>query len=201
MTVRKWSIATQPSHSVDRAGWQAKIATTELWIPWRNAHKWLWAAPQDEWKCEKKNNSMRMSTDLGDLGDQIDRKSASHENIWTSCHKVYRVPNDEFQIWIINSEIFTKMVGSVECGGSGFRSRLSQCLVQPVILSPFTHSLTRTLSLTLLSSSSDKKKHTLMNDCRFSTVLSSSRLKTSRNWSFLSSATTVTNPARSSNCK
>ena len=26
------------SHSVDRAGWQAKMASIELWIQWRNAH-------------------------------------------------------------------------------------------------------------------------------------------------------------------
>ena len=29
----------QSSHSVDLAGWQAKMASTEIWIPWRNAHK------------------------------------------------------------------------------------------------------------------------------------------------------------------
>ena len=29
----------QPSHSVDLAGWQAKMASIEIWIPWRNAHK------------------------------------------------------------------------------------------------------------------------------------------------------------------
>ena len=31
--------ATQSSHSMDRAGWQAKKASIEFWIPWRNAHK------------------------------------------------------------------------------------------------------------------------------------------------------------------
>ena len=30
-------IATQSSHSVDRAGWQAKMASIELWIPSCNA--------------------------------------------------------------------------------------------------------------------------------------------------------------------
>ena len=30
--------ATQSSHFVDRAGWQAKMASIEFWIPWRNAH-------------------------------------------------------------------------------------------------------------------------------------------------------------------
>ena len=29
----------QSSHSVDLAGWQAKMASNEIWIPWRNAHK------------------------------------------------------------------------------------------------------------------------------------------------------------------
>ena len=29
----------QPSHSVDRAGWQAKMASIEFWIPLRNAHR------------------------------------------------------------------------------------------------------------------------------------------------------------------
>ena len=29
----------QSSHSVDLAGWQAKMASIESWIPWRNAHK------------------------------------------------------------------------------------------------------------------------------------------------------------------
>ena len=31
--------ATQSSHFVDRAGWQAKMASIEIWIPWRNAHR------------------------------------------------------------------------------------------------------------------------------------------------------------------
>ena len=30
---------TQSSHVVDRAGWQAKMASIEFWIPWRNAHR------------------------------------------------------------------------------------------------------------------------------------------------------------------
>ena len=29
----------QSSHFVDLAGWQAKMASIEIWIPWRNAHK------------------------------------------------------------------------------------------------------------------------------------------------------------------
>ena len=29
----------QSSHFVDIAGWQAKMASIEIWIPWRNAHK------------------------------------------------------------------------------------------------------------------------------------------------------------------
>ena len=29
----------QSSYSVDLAGWQAKMASIEIWIPWRNAHK------------------------------------------------------------------------------------------------------------------------------------------------------------------
>ena len=29
----------QSSHSVDLAGWQAKMASIEVWIPWRNAHR------------------------------------------------------------------------------------------------------------------------------------------------------------------
>ena len=29
----------QSSHSGDLAGWQAKMASIEIWIPWRNAHK------------------------------------------------------------------------------------------------------------------------------------------------------------------
>ena len=32
----------QSSHSVDLAGWQAKMASIENWIPWRNAHKPHW---------------------------------------------------------------------------------------------------------------------------------------------------------------
>ena len=31
--------ATQSSHTVDRAGWQAKMASIEFWIPWHNVHK------------------------------------------------------------------------------------------------------------------------------------------------------------------
>ena len=31
--------ATRSSHSVDLAGCQAKMASIEIWIPWRNAHK------------------------------------------------------------------------------------------------------------------------------------------------------------------
>ena len=34
--------ATQSSHSVDRAGWQVKMASIEIWIPWRNAHRPHW---------------------------------------------------------------------------------------------------------------------------------------------------------------
>ena len=33
--------ATQSSHFVDHAGWQAKMAYIEVCIPWRNASKWL----------------------------------------------------------------------------------------------------------------------------------------------------------------
>ena len=29
---------TQSTQSLDRAGWQAKMASIEIWIPWRNAH-------------------------------------------------------------------------------------------------------------------------------------------------------------------
>ena len=29
----------QSSHSLDLAGWQAKMASIEIWIPWRNVHK------------------------------------------------------------------------------------------------------------------------------------------------------------------
>ena len=32
-------IATQPSHFVDRAGWQAKMASVDFWILLRNAHR------------------------------------------------------------------------------------------------------------------------------------------------------------------
>ena len=28
----------QSSHSVDRAGWQAKMDSIEIWMPWRDAH-------------------------------------------------------------------------------------------------------------------------------------------------------------------
>ena len=35
---RSHHFAIQSSHFVDRAGWQAKMASTEFWIPWRNAH-------------------------------------------------------------------------------------------------------------------------------------------------------------------
>ena len=34
-----WEFATQASHSVDTAGWQAKMASIELWIQWCNAHR------------------------------------------------------------------------------------------------------------------------------------------------------------------
>ena len=44
-SLAKWDLctiaivdATQPSHSVDRAGWLAKMASIEVWIPWRNSH-------------------------------------------------------------------------------------------------------------------------------------------------------------------
>ena len=44
---RSHDFATQSSLSVDRAGWQAKMASIEFWIPWRSAHKpqftqWNW---------------------------------------------------------------------------------------------------------------------------------------------------------------
>ena len=31
-------IPTQPNRCVDRAGWQAKMASIDVWLPWRNAH-------------------------------------------------------------------------------------------------------------------------------------------------------------------
>ena len=34
--------ATQSSHSVDLAGWHAKMASIEIWIPWCNAHRPHW---------------------------------------------------------------------------------------------------------------------------------------------------------------
>ena len=37
-----WEIVTQPSHSVDTAGWQAKMAFIELWIQRRNTHGPHW---------------------------------------------------------------------------------------------------------------------------------------------------------------
>ena len=42
--------ATQSSHLVDRAGWQAKMASIEFWIPWRNAHGPHWSF-RDVWMC------------------------------------------------------------------------------------------------------------------------------------------------------
>ena len=39
---RIWEIAIQPSHSVDTAGWQAKMASIQLWIQWCNAHGPHW---------------------------------------------------------------------------------------------------------------------------------------------------------------
>ena len=38
MCCRSHHFATQSSHFVDGAGWQAKMASVEFWIPWRNAH-------------------------------------------------------------------------------------------------------------------------------------------------------------------
>ena len=35
---RSHHFATQCSHFVDRAGWQAKMAWVKFWIPWGNAH-------------------------------------------------------------------------------------------------------------------------------------------------------------------
>ena len=37
--VSSHDFATQSSHSVDLAGWQAKMASSEIWIQSRNAHK------------------------------------------------------------------------------------------------------------------------------------------------------------------
>ena len=47
--------ATQSSHSVDLAGWQAKMAAIEFWIPWRDAHRpfgetWLVRTPKGKEK-------------------------------------------------------------------------------------------------------------------------------------------------------
>ena len=39
---RSHHFATQSSHFVDRAGWQAKMASIEFWIPWRNVHDTHW---------------------------------------------------------------------------------------------------------------------------------------------------------------
>ena len=43
---RSRGIATQSSHSVDRAGWQAKMASIEVWIPCCNAHMHHWHLPK-----------------------------------------------------------------------------------------------------------------------------------------------------------
>ena len=49
---RSHHFATQSSHCVDRAGWQAKIASIEFWIPWHNAHTHTsWTSIR--WKREK----------------------------------------------------------------------------------------------------------------------------------------------------
>ena len=49
----------QSSHSVDLAGWQAKMASIEIWIPWRNAHKphCLLKEAQGKGKGRKHKNS------------------------------------------------------------------------------------------------------------------------------------------------
>ena len=54
--IRHSSHATQSSHSVDRAGWQSKMASIGIWIPWRNAHKphfeaveWSWSWSATKW--------------------------------------------------------------------------------------------------------------------------------------------------------
>ena len=55
---RSYHFASQSSHFVDRTGWQAKMASIEIWIPWRKAHgpiQWkpFWLAaqlePQSDW--------------------------------------------------------------------------------------------------------------------------------------------------------
>ena len=44
------NIATQSSHSVDRAGWQDKMASIEFWIQWRrNVHAPLYVSTVDNW--------------------------------------------------------------------------------------------------------------------------------------------------------
>ena len=43
-------VSTQPSHSVDRAGWQAKMASIEFWIPWHNAHGPHWSSWHTCWR-------------------------------------------------------------------------------------------------------------------------------------------------------
>ena len=45
--------AIQSSHSVDLAGWQAKMASIEFWIPWCNAHR-PWPHCKSE-MCVSKN--------------------------------------------------------------------------------------------------------------------------------------------------
>ena len=50
--------SAEPPYSVDRAGWQTKMASIECWIPWRNAHRPLRLAPASSWVFHEKSRQI-----------------------------------------------------------------------------------------------------------------------------------------------
>ena len=59
----------QSSHSVDLAGWQAKMASIEIWIPWRNAHKPHCWVPCDGYIRHQNDHLSGRMTDISVMGE------------------------------------------------------------------------------------------------------------------------------------
>ena len=63
---RSHQFASQPSHFVGRTGWQAKMASIEMWTPWRNAHgpQCVWRLGHDSWHRSNFSGKVESHSDM-----------------------------------------------------------------------------------------------------------------------------------------
>ena len=81
--------AIQFSHSVDLARWQAKMASIEIWIPWRDAHKpRLPPSPVDLWR---------------DLGGKLKWLPLGFGHVDVSPQALFISPSSLFEILLVTN--------------------------------------------------------------------------------------------------